>query len=376
MMKLLLGGTSDSTAILEVLDRLKIDVTSSVVTDYGRHLASKYGQPVIQGRLTAEDMVAFIKENDVDEIIDATHPFADIVSKEAIRAAEMAGVSYLRFERQATLDLSGAIVVHSTQEAIEEIAKRGYKTVYLGTGSKTLPLFVKGLPEQRIVVRVLPTSEVLLACEQLGLVADQIDAIKALLDADQIVIACGGGGIPVLEQDNHLKGASAVIEKDLAAGKLAEGVDADLLIILTNVEQVRINMGKDNEELLGHITLDYSMDETVLFKSLGVYKCSPGIIINSEVGTNVAAAASGVVTDVAELSETGTTVTVSIGNGYETTTGMIENVNLKKGDKVTTGQLIGTVASPSAYYIEEGPGVYFKLTQYGEPVNPDAYFVE
>ena len=140
MMKLLLGGTSDSTAILEVLDRLKIDVTSSVVTDYGRHLASKFGQPVIQGRLTAEDMVAFIKENDVDEIIDATHPFADIVSKEAIRAAEMAGVSYLRFERQATLDLSGAIVVHSTQEAIDEIAKRGYKTVYLGTGSKTLPL--------------------------------------------------------------------------------------------------------------------------------------------------------------------------------------------------------------------------------------------
>ena len=84
----------------------------------------------------------------------------------------------------------------------------------------------------------------------------EIDAINALLDAGQIVIACGGGGIPVLEQDHHLRGASAVIEKDLAAGKLAEGVDADLLIILTNVEQVRINMGKDNEELLGHITLD------------------------------------------------------------------------------------------------------------------------
>ena len=128
--------------------------------------------------------------------------------------------------------------------------------------------------------------------------------------------------------------------------------------------------------VLGHITLDYSMDETVLHKSLGVYKCSPGIIISSEVGTNVAAAASGIVTDVAELSETGTTVTVSIGNGYETTTGLIENVNLKKGDKVVAGQLIGTVAGPSAYYIEEGPGVYFKLTQYGEPVNPDGYFVE
>ena len=92
--------------------------------------------------------------------------------------------------------------------------------------------------------------------------------------------------------------------------------------------------------VLGHITLDYSMDETVLFKSLGVYKCSPGIIISSEVGTNVGAAASGIVTDVAELSETGTTVTVSIGNGYETTTGLIENVNLRKGDKVVAAGLI------------------------------------
>ena len=118
------------------------------------------------------------------------------------------------------------------------------------------------------------------------------------------------------------------------------------------------------------------MAETIFFKSLGMYKCNPAIIIQSEVGTNVAAAASGIVTDVANLSETGTTVTVSIGNGYETTTGLIENVNLKKGDKVVAGQLIGTVASPSAYYIEEGPGVYFKLTQYGEPINPDTYFVE
>ena len=80
--------------------------------------------------------------------------------------------------------------------------------------------------------------------------------LKALLDADQIVIAAGGGGIPVLEQDNHLRGASAVIEKDLAAGKLAEGINADLLIILTNVEKVCINLGKPNEEPLDTITVD------------------------------------------------------------------------------------------------------------------------
>ena len=59
-----------------------------------------------------------------------------------------------------------------------------------------------------------------------------------------------------MEQDNHLKGASAVIEKDLAAGKLAEGINADMLIILTNVEKVYLNLGKEGQEPLGEITVD------------------------------------------------------------------------------------------------------------------------
>ena len=65
----------------------------------------------------------------------------------------------------------------------------------------------------------------------------EIDAIKALLDADQIVIACGGGGIPVMEQGWNLRGASAIIEKDLASGLLAKEVDADVLMILTSVDE-------------------------------------------------------------------------------------------------------------------------------------------
>ncbi|MFV0364037.1 MAG: carbamate kinase [Suipraeoptans sp.] len=102
----------------------------------------------------------------------------------------------------------------------------------------------------------------------------EIDAVKALLDADQVVIAGGGGGIPVLAQDHHLKGASAVIEKDLVAGKLAEDVDADMLIILTSVEKVRINMDKVDEEQLGEITLEEAkryMDEG----QFGIYNMLP-----------------------------------------------------------------------------------------------------
>lgn len=83
----------------------------------------------------------------------------------------------------------------------------------------------------------------------------EIDAVRALSDADQVVIACGGGGIPVLTQDNTLKGASAVIEKDLAAGKLAELIDADMLVILTSVEKVCLNYGSSNEKALDSMTV-------------------------------------------------------------------------------------------------------------------------
>lgn len=84
----------------------------------------------------------------------------------------------------------------------------------------------------------------------------EIDAIRALSDADQVVIACGGGGIPVLQQNNNLQGASAVIEKDLAAGRLAELVDADMLVILTSVDKVCVNYGKADEIPLDTMTLD------------------------------------------------------------------------------------------------------------------------
>ncbi len=92
----------------------------------------------------------------------------------------------------------------------------------------------------------------------------EIDAIKALLDDDQIVIACGGGGIPVMEQGSRLKGASAIIEKDLAAGLLAKEVDADVLMILTAVDNVTLNYGTDEEEPIYRMTIEEAeryMDE-------------------------------------------------------------------------------------------------------------------
>ena len=83
----------------------------------------------------------------------------------------------------------------------------------------------------------------------------EIDAIRALLDAGQIVIACGGGGIPVMEQGIDLHGASAIIEKDFASELLAEELNADTLLILTSVEKVSLNKDTDKETYLDTVSV-------------------------------------------------------------------------------------------------------------------------
>ncbi|MBQ4284800.1 MAG: M23 family metallopeptidase [Lachnospira sp.] len=126
----------------------------------------------------------------------------------------------------------------------------------------------------------------------------------------------------------------------------------------------------------GDIIMKYSMDSTILFKTLGVYRCNPAIMIKADAGTNVGVAADGVVTKVTDSEETGKTVSVAVGSDYVVTYGQLADVVVKAGDKVKSGQLLGTVAEPTAYYVEEGTHIYFAVTKNGVPVDPTEYLAE
>jgi len=120
----------------------------------------------------------------------------------------------------------------------------------------------------------------------------------------------------------------------------------------------------------GNVIMNYSMDRTVYFATLMQYKCNPAIIIDAEVGTEVKAAADGVVTKIANNEETGLTVTMEIGDGYSVVYGQLDNVSLEVGDFVSQGEVIGTIAKPTKYYTVEGSNLYFQVLEDGKTINP------
>lgn len=84
----------------------------------------------------------------------------------------------------------------------------------------------------------------------------ELESIINLINQNQIVITVGGGGIPVIKKENSFQGIDAVIDKDFASSKLAEQIDADLLIVLTGVDKVAINYNKPNQEWLDELTVE------------------------------------------------------------------------------------------------------------------------
>ena len=122
--------------------------------------------------------------------------------------------------------------------------------------------------------------------------------------------------------------------------------------------------------------MDYSMDKTVYYKTLDQYKYNPAMIIAGAQGDQVIAGASGIVKSIDQFAETGTTINVDFGNGFEAIYGQLGSVNVKTGDYVDATTTLGYVAEPTKYYSSEGSNLYFEMRKDGQPVDPKNYLTE
>ncbi|MBD5088980.1 MAG: M23 family metallopeptidase [Clostridiales bacterium] len=119
----------------------------------------------------------------------------------------------------------------------------------------------------------------------------------------------------------------------------------------------------------GEILMNYSMDKSVYFATLGQYKVNPAILIQGKEGDKVVSACDCKVTKISERSETGLTL-VAEANGYKFIYGQLKDIEVKKGDIVKEGSTIGKLNKPSRYYTEEGCNLYFQVKEDGKSVNP------
>lgn len=183
---------------------------------------------------------------------------------------------------------------------------------------------------------------------------------------------------PVEKSAESKKDSGADKSKEEEAGMFDETVD-DVLSDEVQAEAISTTVQPEldfSEEdglvwpIVGDVLINYSMDKTIYFPTLDQYKYNPAIVIAAAQGENISAAADGRVTSVSYDHDTGNTVVMELGNGYELTYGQLENITVSEGSFVHVGDGIGTVASPTKYYSLEGTNVYFKLTKDGEPVNP------
>lgn len=173
----LIGGTSNAVEIAKMLVALNCCVTITVTTDYGAHLASVMGATVLKGTLSPAEMQQLIESENIDLIIDASHPFATEVSMNAMEVARKLNVAYWRFERKQTR-FENALYVDSYEKAIEYLQAQSGK-ILLTTGSKYVHKF-SVLGVDRLLARVLSTSESVKLCEEAGLKASHIIAMHGV----------------------------------------------------------------------------------------------------------------------------------------------------------------------------------------------------
>lgn len=177
-----LAGTSDAREVAVSLKNSGYQVLASVVTESGARSLEEAGIKARVGRLTSDDMSKLLEEIDARFVVDASHPFAEEASKNAVAAAKLSNIPYVRYERKSSsIEENEKITFVSSYAEAADVAAEHKGVVMLTTGSKTLKTFAEkllGIPDVRMIARMLPRKDNMELCEELGVEQKNIVAMQ------------------------------------------------------------------------------------------------------------------------------------------------------------------------------------------------------
>lgn len=180
-MILLLAGTSDARELAQEMLKKGMSLVATVVTESASESLEQVGISVRMGRMTAEEMQQFIVQEAFSAVVDASHPFAEEASKNAMTAARLADVPYIRYERESQYFEHPLVQVVQNYEEAAQLAAEKRGIIMLTTGSKTLATFTKvllDLTDTRLIARMLPRLDNMEKCQALGVAQKDIVAIQ------------------------------------------------------------------------------------------------------------------------------------------------------------------------------------------------------
>ena len=211
---------------------------------------------------------------------------------------------------------------------------------------------------------------------------DQIDdgqkEAAQIANTTSVQAQIADGGEPAVATDSAQENETEVARKDTReVSAESDAMTEDTQEVLSgSVISPTVQFTEDSSlswPAAGSILMDYSMDGTVYFQTLNEYKYNPALIISSQTGNPVVAAAKGIVESIDINEETGTTLTMNIGDNYELIYGQLKEVAVAQGDVVEQGELLGYVSEPTKYYCEEGSNLYFAMKKDGQVTDPCLY---
>lgn len=247
----LILGTSEGKKILSLLNEFTEDIAVSTATNYGGELLKDYRYKILNTKpLDAEALKQFLIDNKSTILVDASHPYAQVVTENAMKVCKELKIEYIRYERPSISESYKENII--SVESYDELYKKLLDvkgTILNTTGSNNIGKFMDMNLDNRIIHRVLPSTKVMKKCYELGVKTEDIIAIKGPISY-QLNLAF------IDEYD-----AKAIILKDSGVEggteeKIKAGIDRNLnIFMIERTRTVHDNSFSEVEELIEYIKL-------------------------------------------------------------------------------------------------------------------------